>query len=289
MGVLAERGLELLRRASTDLPADVESALERARLSLPENSTARSVLNDILANVAMSRDGGSPLCQDTGLVNFWVKLPSWVGRDEVVAEMTHAVSEATTRGFLRPNAVDAISGRNSGDNVGIGLPHFEFETADDDNLVIDVLLKGGGSENAGAQYRLPDSRIGAGRDLKGVARAVLDAVHQAQGSGCAPGLIGVCIGGDRTGSYAEAKRQLLRTIDDENPDPVLRELEKSLFDKINRLEIGPMGFGGAPTVIGVKIGAIHRHPACYFVSIAYGCWANRHRRMTVWDDDFRIE
>ncbi len=156
-----------------------------------------------------------------------------------------------------------------------------FHEWDGDSLHVDVLLKGGGCENVSTQYRLPDSKLKAGRDLDGIRKVVLDAVYQAQGKGCSPGVLGVAIGGDRGSSYIKAKQQLLRPLADSNPVPELAELEQALYEQANQLGIGPMGFGGETTVLGVKVGAQHRLPASYFVSVAYMCWANRRASMDV--------
>ncbi len=198
------------------------------------------------------------------------------------AQAEAAVAEATRRAYLRPNAVDSLTGRNSGNNLGIGFPVFHFEEGGpDDPLEVALLLKGGGSENVSIQYSLPYEPLKAGRDLEGVRRVVLDAVHRAQGEGCAPGILGVCIGGDRGTGYMYAKMQLLRPLDDTNPVPELAALEERLLRECNELGVGPMGFGGKTTVLGVKIGAAHRLPASFFVTVAYMCWACRRARMTV--------
>ncbi len=278
-----EWGLELVRRASSDLSPDVEAVVRRGRDAEPEGSTARNVLDSILENVEMSRADGTPICQDTGLTSFFVHLPKGYDAEAIRADLQEAIRQATKLGYLRPNSVHPITEKNTGDNVGVDLPHIEFEPAADDAVTIDLILKGGGSENCGAQYRLPDASIKAGRDLAGVERCVIDAVHKAQGQGCAPGILGICIGGDRAGSYMGAKKQLLRHLDDVNPDPKLAELEATLLSKCNQLGIGPMGFGGLTTLLGVKIGWMHRHPASFFVSIAYCCWADRRRRLVVRD------
>jgi fumarate hydratase class I len=141
------------------------------------------------------------------------------------------------------------------------------------------MLKGGGCENVGAQYSLPNATLGAGRDLAGVRRVVLDAVHKAQGKGCAPGILGVAIGGDRGSSYYASKEVLFRQLEEASPDLELAALEERLTAEANQLGIGPMGFGGQTTVLGTKIAAMHRLPASYFVSVSYMCWAYRRRRM----------
>jgi fumarate hydratase class I len=143
------------------------------------------------------------------------------------------------------------------------------------------MLKGGGCENVGAQYSLPDNRLKAGRDLDGVRKVVLDAVFQAQGEGCAPGFLGVSIGGDRGTSYVASKEALLSQVNAVNPDPELAALEEQLTNDANQLGIGPMGFGGKTTVLGTKITSTYRLPASFFVTVSYMCWAYRRRKMTV--------
>ena len=183
---------------------------------------------------------------------------------------------------MRPNAVDAVSDKNSGNNLGgDDFPYIHFEEVEGEQLTIELMLKGGGCENVGAQYSLPDARLGAGRDLAGVRKAVLDAVQKAQGQGCAPGILGVSIGGDRGSGYVKSKEVLLEAIGTRNPDPKLAELEERLTGEANQLGIGPMGFGGRTTVIDTKITGLSRLPASYFVTISYMCWAYRRRRMTL--------
>jgi fumarate hydratase class I len=145
------------------------------------------------------------------------------------------------------------------------------------------MLKGGGCENVGAQYSLPYAPLGAGRDLAGVRKVALDAVQKAQGQGCAPGVLGVAIGGDRGSSYVASKETLLASLEAANTDPTLAALETRLTDEANQLGIGPMGFGGETTVLGTKITGLHRLPASYYVTISYMCWAYRRRRLT-WRD-----
>ena len=288
---MLEPFVELIRRASTDLPADVEAALRAAQTQEEPGSAAADALATILENVALARANSTPVCQDTGVPIFYVRIPirripisshSWaMSPRDLQSQMEAAVAEATRRAYLRPNAVDSLTGRNSGNNLGVGFPTFHFEEWDADDLQVDLLLKGGGSENVGVQYKLPHAPLKAGRDLEGVRRVVLDAVYQAQGKGCAPGVLGIAIGSDRGNGYVHAKEQLFRPLGDTNPVPELAVLEERLLRECNELGIGPMGFGGKTTVFGVKVGAYHRLPACYFVSIAYMCWACRRARMTV--------
>lgn len=283
MAGFVEWGLELIRRTSSDLSPDVEARLREWHAREEAGSTAKNVLEMILQNVEMARAGGTPICQDTGLSSFYVHVPRGVDGTAIQNDLTEAIRQAVKLGMLRPNAVHPVTGKNSGDNVGVNQPYFSVEVHDGPEITVDLILKGGGSENVGAQYRLPEPSLKAGRDLKGVEKVILDGVFKAQGFGCSPGILGICIGGDRAGSYAHAKKQLLRRLDDVNPDPALAELEQRLYEKLNELGVGPMGFGGTTTVLGVKVGWLHRHPASYFVSMAYCCWADRRHRLVVRD------
>ncbi len=273
---LFESLLELIRRTSTQLPDDVVRAITAARKHEAKGSNADLALNVISCNIGLANDSSLPVCQDTGTILFFVHTP--VGYDQITFQetATEAVRQATKVGYLRQNSVDSVTGKNTGDNTGPGSPVFHFHQWRKPYVEVKLILKGGGCENMNAQYSLPHPDLGS-RDLKGVENAILDCVLQAQGQGCGPGILGVCIGGDRGTSYAYAKEQLLRTMDDKNPDPLLADLEQRIVDKANKSGIGPMGFGGTTTLLGCKIGKQNRLPASYFVSIAYMCWAFRRR------------
>jgi fumarate hydratase class I len=278
---LTQEILELIRLAATDLPPDVELSLRKALEQEEPGSAARGALETILTNISISRQNSTPICQDTGTPIFYVKHPEGWSTRKLRQQIETATAEATRRSFLRPNSVDSLSGKNSGDNLGgEHFPSVHFEEVEGETLTIDLMLKGGGCENVGAQYSLPNSALGAGRDLAGVRKVVLDAVHQAQGQGCAPGILGVAIGGDRGSGYLASKETLFRKMDDANPNPELAALEERLTGEANQLGIGPMGFGGQTTVLGTKITALNRLPASYYVTISYMCWAYRRRRMT---------
>jgi fumarate hydratase class I len=287
---LTKAFVELIRLTSTDLAPDVEAAITRARDQEEPGSAAQGALDTILKNIALARENSTPICQDTGTPLFYVyHSPDWRTR-ELRTMIRDAVAEATRRTYLRPNAVDSLTGKNSGDNLGDEhFPTIHFEETDKDELVTDLMLKGGGCENVGAQYSLPNSQLGAGRDLEGVRRVVLDMVNTAQGKGCAPGVLGVAVGGDRGSSYLASKEALLRKMDEPNPDPELAELETRLLTESNQLGIGPMGFGGETTLLGVKMKGMHRLPASFFVSVSYMCWAHRRRRMIVRGVDVSYE
>jgi fumarate hydratase class I len=270
-----ETFVELIRRASTQLPEDMVQALRSGQTKEQEGSLAQKALNTILDNVDIAGAESVPICQDTGTPVVWIHHPVGVSTRKVESALIAGVQQATERKYLRPNAVDTLTGKNTGTGAGRGIPFVHFEEWDNPWLEIQMLLKGGGSENVGAQYKLPDTQLKAGRDLDGVRKAVLHAVTDAQGKGCAPGVLGVCIGGDRVSAFAESKRQLLRPLADTNPIQELAELEETLLQQGNELGIGPMGFGGSTTLLGVKIGVLDRLPACYFVTISYLCWAAR--------------
>ena len=279
---LTEQILELVRLAATDLPADVEAGLRRAVEDEQPGSAARNALETILKNVEMARQESTPICQDTGTPIFYVYYPLGWSTRKLKEQIRQAVARATALSYLRPNSVNALTGKNTGNNLGDEhFPSIHFEEVEGDTLAIELMLKGGGCENVGAQYSLPNSDLGAGRDLAGVRRVVLDAVYKAQGKGCAPGILGVAIGGDRGSSYYGSKEALYRQLDDANPDPELAALEGTLTAQANQLGIGPMGFGGQTTLLGTKIQGLHRLPASYFVSVSYMCWAFRRRRMAV--------
>lgn len=276
-----EQFLELIRRAATTLPPDVVSAIKRGRDTEKGGSSAQKVLDDIMKNCDLAVDSSRPMCQDTGTNIWYVYHPNNVSEKFLRGEIIKATREATAKSYLRPNAVDSITGKNSGDNTGEGAPVMHFREWENKTVSASLLLKGGGSENVSCQYSLPDNALHAGRDIEGVRKCIVDAVFRAQGQGCAPGILGVCVGGDRATGMVEAKKQLFRLLDDTNPDPVLDELEKKLMKECNELEIGPMGFGGKTTVLGIKIGKLHRVPASFFVSVAYLCWAARRASMEI--------
>lgn len=266
--------LELIRVTSTVLPDDVVRVIESASQQEDQGSNARYALDVICSNIGLAKDKSQPLCQDTGSILFFVHVP--VGYDQLAFQdaTIAAVREATARGYLRQNSVDSVTGGNTGDNIGPGSPNIHFHQWRRDYVEVRMMLKGGGCENVGDQFALPHPKLG-GRDMAGVENAILQAVLGAQGKGCGPGILGVCIGGDRASGYAESKEQLLRTMDDTNPDPLLAELEERIVSKANKSGIGPMGFGGATTLLGCKIGKLNRLPASFYVSVSYMCWAFR--------------
>ncbi len=270
--------VELITQTSTNLPPDVRAAMRATGLAEKPDTQASQALNIIFSNIDMAADDSGAICQDTGMPTFYVHTPVGVNQIAIRKAIRAAVAEATKLGKLRPNSVDSLTGKNSGDNLGTGTPVIHFEQWEQDEVEVKLILKGGGCENKNVHYSLPATleRLGrADRTLEGVRKCLLHAVWQAQGQGCAPGALGVCIGSDRAHGYDIAKQQLFRTLDDINPDTALAELEARIMEEANALGVGAMGFGGNVSLIGCKIAAANRLPASFFVSVAYNCWAFR--------------
>lgn len=265
--MLSEKDVfELYRKASVELPSDVVEGLERAKEN--EKGRSKEILEKILENVSIAKRNSKPICQDTGIPIFYVKNDGKQSEKEIGEIIDQATKKATDEIPLRPNAIDSISGKVSGNKPVI---HFE----ESDKFGIDLLMKGGGSENVSRIYSLPDERLGANRDIKGVRKCVLDAVIKAQGKGCPPYILGIATGGSLEEVAHLSKRQLLRKLNDENDDSELKKFEKELLQEINKLGIGPSGLGGKTTALAVKAAKSYRHPASFFVGISFGCWAHR--------------
>jgi fumarate hydratase class I len=276
--------IELIRRTTSRMPQDIIEALVASRNGEAEGSRAANTLDTMLENIQLADDHIAPLCQDTGTVIFWVRHPYGVSQRLVREQIRAAVRACTERSWLRPNCVESLSGRNPGNNMdpfGEGHPVIHFEEREGPGIEVSIMLKGGGCENVGAQYRLPDVAIGAGRDLSGVRKCVIDAVTKAQGQGCSPGILGVAIGGDRVTGFEKSKEVILRKLGTPNPDPKLDAFERQLVTDLNTLGIGPMGYGGKTTVLGVLAAEMFRHPASFFVSISYMCWSSRRNTLTL--------
>lgn len=270
--------LQLITETSTNLPPDVRKAIKKAQIQEEFGTRAALALNTIVDNIISAEADVQPICQDTGMPTFIVHCPVGFNQIEFEKEIEASVVEATKLGKLRPNSVDPLTGKNSGNNLGAGTPVVHFHQWEKDTVEVKLILKGGGCENKNIQYALPTELPGlgrAGRDLEGVRKCILHAIYQAQGQGCSAGFIGVGIGGDRTTGYELAKEQLFRSVDDVNENETLAELEKYILDTANHLDIGTMGFGGKVTLLGCKVGVKNRIPASFYVSVAYNCWAYR--------------
>src|SRR5664279_5853455 len=278
MDFLAGSLLELIVQTSTNLPPDVRAAMKMTAAAETPATQSSQALGIVLANIDMANDDQGAICQDTGMPTFVIHTPVGVNQIQLRKAIETAVAEATRLGKLRPNSVDSITGKNSGNNLGVETPVIHFEQWEEDQIEVKLVLKGGGCENMNAQYSVPcnlDHLGRADRTLEGVRKCILHAVWKAQGLGCAPGALGVCIGSDRAHGYSLAKGQLFRTLDDVNPDPTLAKMEAEIMEEANKLGVGAMGFGGKASLIGCKITAANRLPASFFVSVAYNCWAFR--------------
>ena len=220
--------VDLIVKTSTDLPPDVRAAMKGAMGAEQPGTRSAQALTIIAQNIDQAASGEGAICQDTGMPTFEVHVPRGADQIWMRQQIREAVAQATKLGKLRPNSVDSITGENTGDNLGPGTPIIHFDQWEEDDIEVKLLLKGGGCENMNIQYSLPTELPNLGRadrTLEGARKCILHAVWNAQGKGCAPGAVGVCIGGDRTSGYLHAKEQLFRTLDDVNPDPRLAELE----------------------------------------------------------------
>lgn len=273
--------IELIKKTSTVIPDDISRVVLKALKKEEANTTAEYAMKIIKANIELAKKKAQPLCQDTGTIIFDIAHPVGLPQRKMTKLIEKAVVKATKLGYLRQNSVDTLTGKNDTLNIGPGHPAIHYHEHGKSSIEVRLMLKGGGCENVGAQYAMPYTPLGAGRDLEGVRKVILDAVQKAQGKGCGPGVLGVCIGGDRGSGFINSKEQLFRTLDDKNPDKALAKLEKDIVESANKLGIGPMGFGGKTTLLGCKIGTLNRLPASYFVSVSYMCWAYRRHGFTL--------
>ncbi len=273
--VLFDSILELIRSTSAEIPDDIQKVVLEALAREEKNTTAEYAMGIIKANIELAKRKSQPLCQDTGTILFYISHPAGFNQTKFTKVVHKAVVKATEIGYLRQNSVDSLTGKNETMNIGPGHPDMHFHEHSKNTVEVKLMLKGGGCENVGAQYSLPNTALEAGRDLDGVRKVILDAIVKAQGKGCGPGVLGVTIGGDRGAGYVFSKEQLLRKLDDTNSVPELAALEKDIVETANKLGIGPMGFGGKTTLLGCKVGALNRLPASFFVSVSYMCWAYR--------------
>ena len=281
MNALQDALVELIRRTSAEIPDDVHKAILDSLEQEKKGTIAESAMKIIEQNIELAKNKSQPICQDTGSILFYVDCP--IGFDQLAFDEAarEAVKLSTKKGFLRQNSVDSLTGKNDGTNVGPGSPTIHFHQNSSPQTTVRLVLKGGGCENVGAQYSLPNEKLKANRDLDGCRKVILDAVLQAQGKGCGPGILGVCVGGDRATGYEHSKLQFLRKLDDQNENQELNRLERDIVETANKLGIGPMGFGGKTTLLSAKIGMLNRLPASYFVSVSYMCWAYRRQGVTL--------
>jgi len=262
--------VKLLQLAVTELPKDAKEALQNAYRK-EESEAGKTQLKAILDNVELAEKTRTPMCQDTGVIIFYIKAGAQAkGLDQIEEALHDATKRATKEVPLRPNTVDPFTGKNSGDNTGRFVPFIHWNIVPGDVIEITVFPKGGGSENVCAL-----GMIRPGEGVKGLKRFVVDAVMKAGAKPCPPNILGVAVGGGADIAMKLAKAALLRPLDQPNPDPQLAKLEKELYEATNMTGIGPMGLGGKFTVLGVNVEYAHRHPASYPVAVAFQCWAAR--------------
>lgn len=251
---LEKKLVKFIAETSTHLPEDIISKINEIDNPLKEK---------LLKNIELAKKYNAPICQDTGTPIFYVKYSKKYSQLELKKLITSALNSVSKNLPLRPNAVD-ITDKNIGN-----VPIIHFEEIGN-GLTIDLMFKGGGSENIGATYKLPDESLDADRNINGIKKCVIDAVFKAQGKGCPPYIIGIATGALKDQTAFESKKQLLRKLDEPMTD-----FEKELYESINKLDIGILGLGKNGTNIGVKFKSLPRHPASYFVDISFGCWVTR--------------
>jgi fumarate hydratase subunit alpha len=268
--VVEDTAFNLLKLAVVKLPSDIKDALNRAYKE--ETSEAGRVqFEAILKDIELAEKDNTPLCQDTGIIIFYVKAGAKVkDLDVIETALQNATRRATKEIPLRPNAVDPFTQKNSGDNTGKYIPYINWEITNSDYVEITAFPKGGGSENV-----CTIGMITPGEGVNGLKKFVIDAIIKAGAMPCPPTIVGVAAGGGSDISMKLAKASLLRPLNEPNPNPDLDKLEKELYEAANSTGIGPMGLGGKFTVLGVKIDYAHRHPASYPVAVAFQCWAAR--------------
>jgi len=261
---------KLLQLAVIELPRDAKEALQRAYRE-EESEAGKTQLKAILDNIELAEKTRTPVCQDTGVIIFYVKAGGKAkGLDKIGDALLSATRRATEEVPLRPNAIDPFTQKNTGDNTGRFIPFAHWEIVPGNSVEITVMPKGGGSENVCAL-----GMISPGQGVKGLKKFVVDAVINAGAQPCPPNILGVAVGGGADIAMKLAKAALLRPLDEPNPNPDLAKLEKELYEAANSTGIGPMGLGGKFTVLGVKVDYAHRHPASYPVAVAFQCWAAR--------------
>ena len=262
--------VELLRQAVTKLPRDVKEALQRAHRE-EESDVGKTQLQAILNNVELAEKTGTPMCQDTGIIIFYVKAGAQAkGLDTIEDALIKATKRATNEVPLRPNSVGIFTRKNTGDNTGRYIPYVNWKVTQGETIELTVFPKGGGSENVCAL-----GMIRPGEGLNGLKKFVLDTVLNAGAKPCPPNILGVGVGGGADIAMKIAKAALLRPIDQPNADPEIAKLERELYEAANMTGIGPMGLGGRFTVLGVNVDHANRHPASYPVAVAVQCWAAR--------------
>ncbi len=281
-----KRGSNVMRTIHVkDISEHVESMLIDACENIPDNVLCRlcraqqeeqsplgkEVIGRIISNDELARNKHLPICQDTGVVVCFLEVGYDVHFDgDVYEAVNEGVANAYTKGYLRKSVVKHPLDRENTKNNTPAIVHIKLVAGD--KVKIDVAPKGGGSENMSlVKMLIPADGV------EGIKKLVLDTVFNGGGKPCPPIIVGLGIGGNLEKSALLAKLALLREIDDVNPDPILSNLEKEIYDEINKLGVGPMGFGGTVTCLAVKINAYPCHIASLPIAINIQCHAARHK------------
>ena len=270
--------IEVVRKlfiaANTQLGQDVYEALERA-LEKEESPIGKEVLVELKENAEIAKREEVPLCQDTGLAVLFVAL----GQDVhiVGGDFTEAVNEGVRRGYqegyLRKSVCHPFSRKNTGDNTP-AIIHVNIVPGD--KIKIAVVPKGGGSENMSRVTMLTPA-VGA----RGVIDYVVQTVKEAGSNPCPPIVVGVGIGGTLEMAALIAKKSLLRPLGSKNPDPELAKMEEEILRRVNKLGIGPQGYGGRITALGVHVQMVPCHIASLPVAVNIQCHAARHKEAVI--------
>jgi fumarate hydratase subunit alpha len=256
---------DLIKKAEIELPDDVVDALRKAEAK-EKNQVAKSQLQAILKNIEIAKNHGVPICQDTGIMIFFAELGTEFQPDfDLEAAIRDAITLATKEIPLRPNAVDPLTRKNSGDNTGAGIPDIHWKLVPGKQLKITAAPKGAGSENMSALRMFNPTETG------GIKNFVLETVVNAGGMPCPPLVLGVGIGGSFDAAARLAKEALLEPL-----DTPMSNFEKEILEAINALGIGCMGLGGSTTALAVHVKTAHCHTASLPVAVNIQCWANRH-------------
>ena len=281
--IITDVAVNLIRQAVTNLPEDVKSAL-KAAYKKERSQIGKIQLKAILDNIELAEETQTPICQDTGLISFYLEAGSKFGNLENVEDaLTKAVKRAKKEVPLRPNTVDPFSDENPNDNTGNHVPYVHWRIVEGDCLRITAFPKGAGSENTCALRMMKPSE-----GLKGLKEFVVDSVIKAGGMPCPPTIIGVGVGGGVNIAAELAKQALLKPLNEPDKNAETAKLERELLEAVNMTGVGPMGLGGDATVLAVKVEYAHRHPASFPVAVAFQCWAAR-KATAIINSDGKIE
>ncbi|MHA2249449.1 MAG: fumarate hydratase [Candidatus Kariarchaeaceae archaeon] len=275
--VIEDAGVELLRLSATKLPSDVFNSMEKIKRETTHEGAVYQITN-IVKDAAIARDQSRPMCQDTGIVAWDLKIgDDFPLKSKLKDILKESVKRATNEVPLRPNTVDLLDG-NPGNNIGPRgyLPYFYVDVVPGDKLKITAITKGGGSSNIAKLGMLKP-----GLGLKGALKFAIDAVAEAGPQGCPPYRLGIGIGGGEDICMTLAKKAILKPIGARHSDERIAKLEDAVFEAVNKLPIGPMGVGAGDTVIDVNINIAARHPASLPVGIVMSCCALRHASATI--------